>query len=98
MIKIQGDFVLFFMQNCCIDLINFAITIDTCLVDLIYIVYFPVFRLQYHSKEKELRQIQSRNVKLNISYQFHLLGFTSNLSQRFDLCVKGAHQLIINHS
>ena len=53
MIKIQGDFVLFFMQNCCIDLINFAITIDTCLVDLIYIVYFPVFRLQYHSKEKE---------------------------------------------
>lgn len=33
--------------------INFAITIDNCLVDLIYIVYFKVFRLQYHSKEKE---------------------------------------------
>lgn len=33
--------------------INFAITIDNCLVDLIYIVYFTVFRLQYHSKEKE---------------------------------------------
>ena len=58
----------------------------------------PMFLFAITQKKGERGQIQSGNVKLNISYQFHLLGFTGNLSQRFDLCVKGAHQFIINHS
>ena len=97
MIKIQGDFVLFFMQNCCIDFNKFCnnnrqLSSRSCLHCLFHGFSFAI------SLKGERRQIQSRNVKLNISYQFHLLGFTGNLSQRFDLCVKGAHQLIINHS